>query len=86
MDANARGGTYAAVGPYHRGLTNWNGHQLTHLCELHDLVLLNTWWAAASGPTWTDGRGHFSRIDYIAVPRTFMVNVSNVTLMTTTDS
>eukprot|EP00972_Heterocapsa_arctica_P070682 10441299-Heterocapsa_arctica.AAC.1 len=79
MDANARIGTSAAqvVGPYHRGLTNWNGRQLTHLCELHDLVLLNNWWAAASGPTWTDGRGHFSRIDYIAVPRTFMVNVSN---------
>eukprot|EP00972_Heterocapsa_arctica_P084460 12440494-Heterocapsa_arctica.AAC.1 len=61
MDANASVGASLAqvIGPSHSDYTNWNGHYL---------VLLNTWWAIASGSTWTDGRGHFSRIDYIAVP------------------
>eukprot|EP00972_Heterocapsa_arctica_P030812 4533970-Heterocapsa_arctica.AAC.1 len=81
MDANAKVGyTSQIVGPHRPDLPNWNGYQLTHVCEQHDLALLNTWWATASGPTWSIGRGHFSRIDYIAVPRAFMTTISNVAL------
>eukprot|EP00972_Heterocapsa_arctica_P073685 10880959-Heterocapsa_arctica.AAC.1 len=69
-----------------KGHTNWNGRQLIHLGELRDFVLLNTWWVAVDGLMWTDARGHYSGIDYVAVPRTSMTSVSKVTLMTTTAS
>eukprot|EP00972_Heterocapsa_arctica_P001610 230230-Heterocapsa_arctica.AAC.1 len=85
MDANAKVGyTSQVVGPYRPDPPNWNGQQLTHLWEQHDLALLNTWWATASGPTWTSGHGCFSRIDYIAVPQTLMTTIYNVALWRTT--
>eukprot|EP00972_Heterocapsa_arctica_P003063 453980-Heterocapsa_arctica.AAC.1 len=43
-------------------------------------MLLNTWWPNASGSTWTNGRGSHSRIDYIAVPKSFSSTVAQVTL------
>eukprot|EP00972_Heterocapsa_arctica_P052631 7744963-Heterocapsa_arctica.AAC.1 len=85
MDANAKVGyTSQLIGPYRPDVPSWNGRQLTHLCEQHDLVLLNTWWAPACGPTWSSGRGHFSRIDYIAIPQTFTTTIYNVALWRTT--
>eukprot|EP00972_Heterocapsa_arctica_P043007 6341553-Heterocapsa_arctica.AAC.1 len=75
MDSNSRvapsGFSDDVVGPFTSGKTNWNGRQLIRLCRMTGLRLLNTWDQSACGPTWTDGRGRFSRIDFIAAPATF---------------
>eukprot|EP00972_Heterocapsa_arctica_P076225 11245486-Heterocapsa_arctica.AAC.1 len=35
-----------------------------------DMILMNTWWRGASGPTWSNGSSS-TRLDYIAVPSSF---------------
>eukprot|EP00972_Heterocapsa_arctica_P081164 11959848-Heterocapsa_arctica.AAC.1 len=84
MDANSRVAPSAhgeeVVGPHVSGTTNWNGRQLVDLCRTSGLSLLNTWDASACGASWTDGRGRFSRIDYIAAPATFTTSVRRVML------
>eukprot|EP00972_Heterocapsa_arctica_P010953 1605659-Heterocapsa_arctica.AAC.1 len=75
MDANSHVGPIdvntSSVGPYNAERPTWNGRQLIAVCEKFNLMLLNTWWPNASGSTWTNGRGSHSRIDFIAVPKSF---------------
>eukprot|EP00972_Heterocapsa_arctica_P015496 2281115-Heterocapsa_arctica.AAC.1 len=81
MDSNAHVGTLRAdadinepTGPYRPQLTSWAGVQLEALLRENRLALANTWIPAVAGPTWTDGI-HFSRIDYIALPKSYLPNI-----------
>eukprot|EP00972_Heterocapsa_arctica_P022461 3303775-Heterocapsa_arctica.AAC.1 len=61
MDANAHVGTSRceiegdAVGPHQPEQESWAGSTLRRCMDKHDLVLANTWWPAASGPTFHGG-------------------------------
>eukprot|EP00972_Heterocapsa_arctica_P060080 8860836-Heterocapsa_arctica.AAC.1 len=75
MDSNAHVGTTRVdadisepTGPFRPQMTTWAGVQLSALLRDNRLALANTWIPGAAGPTWTDGI-HYSRIDYIALPK-----------------
>eukprot|EP00972_Heterocapsa_arctica_P030599 4503688-Heterocapsa_arctica.AAC.1 len=46
----------------------------------HHLVCSNTWIATASGPTYTDGFEHLTRIDYVILPRDYLPNIDSMTV------
>eukprot|EP00972_Heterocapsa_arctica_P048025 7083381-Heterocapsa_arctica.AAC.1 len=56
-------------------LENQNGKLLRTFTKLHGLWLVNTWNHDGSGPTWTNGEGVVSRIDFLAVLRRFSDSV-----------
>ena len=75
MDANARTGTRPrtahrprCVGPYNDEPPDWTGVRLMEVLDRLGLVLLNTFFRNASGPTFSGGEEKHSRIDYIAAP------------------
>eukprot|EP00972_Heterocapsa_arctica_P034092 5019075-Heterocapsa_arctica.AAC.1 len=84
MDANARVGSHRdvndycePVGPFQPQRATWAGVQLTTLLREHRLALANTWVPSSSGPTWTDGTT-LSRIDYIALPKSYLPNIMHM--------
>eukprot|EP00972_Heterocapsa_arctica_P079609 11731834-Heterocapsa_arctica.AAC.1 len=62
------------IGLFRPQITTWAGVQLGALLHDNRLALANTWVADAAGPTWTDGI-HYSRIDYIALPKAYLPNI-----------
>ena len=80
MDANGRTGFLPtlgglslppeidAVGPYSPMITNFNGELIRQLCNEHGLMLANTHYEGAAGPTWFGSGTLRSRVDYVAFP------------------
>eukprot|EP00972_Heterocapsa_arctica_P060291 8892127-Heterocapsa_arctica.AAC.1 len=56
------------VGPHGVEQEHWSGRQLHNFVNEHRLVCTNTYRFDAAGPTFSDGQGHLTRVDYILIP------------------
>eukprot|EP00972_Heterocapsa_arctica_P097218 14343471-Heterocapsa_arctica.AAC.1 len=75
-DANAHVGKtrcldqeyFGGVGPHGAEQDNWSGRQLHSFVNEHRLICVNTYRRDAAGPTYSDGHGRLTRVDYILMP------------------
>eukprot|EP00972_Heterocapsa_arctica_P044936 6631591-Heterocapsa_arctica.AAC.1 len=66
---------FEGVAPHGAEHENWSGRQLRSFVNEHRLVCLNTYRNDAAGPTYSDARGHLTRVDYILLPVDMLTSV-----------
>eukprot|EP00972_Heterocapsa_arctica_P037596 5533059-Heterocapsa_arctica.AAC.1 len=64
------------IGPHFPQVENLAGYHLRKFAADAGLALANTWFQPAAGPTWAGPNNIKNRIDYIAVPKRLLDNVT----------